>query len=214
VCSAQTRWVELQGNSFEPSVFRALANNSVLELPRVTLERSQTLDGSAANGSPRVDIPDDSTKPLESGVRLVSGELLEFRTSPELGLQPGIYSIRVRNPSGHEGVAQNALLVVGPPRIDSAVLEATDGGVDEARMTLQGVFVRLYGVDTRITVAGQDYVPFEVHDCVDIPFSIPNSTLCAQVRIHGAPGTLDAPGAASMVSATNPPPADCSSTSP
>ncbi|AKJ07164.1 Hypothetical protein AA314_08790 [Archangium gephyra] len=100
--------MSLAGNGFAPMPQDVLTDSPRVGLPEVTLRGSST-----------------ATLPRER-VFFVSATQLDVDvptrdTSPAQELAPGNYSVEVKNPSGTSGQLADALLVVPPPTLTSAV---------------------------------------------------------------------------------------------
>ncbi len=119
VCLEQlTTEVTVRGGAMSPLPTKVLDDEPELALPQIDLLRTQDLEGAASAGE-AVTIPDDPANPQESQVRWKSQREMTFAVDPALSLAPGLYSVRVTNRNGHEGLWPEALLAVPRPKAEA-----------------------------------------------------------------------------------------------
>lgn len=217
VCNEQvTKSIVLTGEGFSPTLFDALTDKERLVLPALSLTREKTLDGTAAMGTPIV-IPDDPAAPALSRVRWTSQRQMIFDVFPQLALEPGVYAITVRNASGLEATASNAMTVVPRPTVTQVAPDLACTEQSTTALVVTGTsFLKLGDTLPRVKVGDKTYVPTEGTGCATIAGPVTTAQLCTGLRIVLAMGDF-APVAASglapqAVIVENPAPAECRST--
>jgi hypothetical protein len=217
VCNEQlTKTLVLAGERFSPTVFDALTDGKKVILPAIFLTREKDERGAAVQGT-RIQIPDDPAAPAASRVRWQSQSRMTFEVFPELQLAPGVYSITVRNASGLESVAPNALAVVPRPTVTQIVPDIACTEQFDVMVTVRGRdFVRLGDTLPRVAIGPSVYTPAEALECEVIPGPVSSAQRCQSLRVRIPRGELDNVAAGTTrpldVVVTNPVPAECHST--
>jgi hypothetical protein len=112
--------VRLSGDRLSPLPVDTLTDGTSLDLPQVSLDRVQDLDGVGVDAEPIL-LADETTADVESYVTWESKEAMHIRIDPLLTLTQGLYSIEVDNPNGNATRFDDSLLVVPPPTLTSVV---------------------------------------------------------------------------------------------
>ncbi len=208
VCDEQlTTAVTLSGSGLAPLVTNGLTPEPELDLPRVTLQRTEDLDGKAVTSTP-VPVPDDPTDPAKSQVRWSSASSMTVTVSPALQLDPGLYDIEVTNRSGQSTTATGALLAVPRPRISKIVPPAmcTAAG---GELAIEGDFFLTQGGSApEVTIGGQTFTA-RADGCRKLPGST-GAEACTKLFVEVPTNILSAGPA--EVTVKNPAPAACQST--
>jgi hypothetical protein len=167
VCTEQlTSEVVIRGQGLSPLVTGHLADGQ-LELPRVTLSRTRTLGGEAADG--QVALPDDSGAAESSRIRWDSQEQMRFEVFPELELAPGLYDLVLANANGQQATFSGALLAVPPPVLQSAGPDVLCGDKPN-QLTLEGdLFIRGAGLQPTVRIGDRSYAPSAMEGCRALP---------------------------------------------
>lgn len=209
VCTEQrsTR-VDLSGEGFSPLVTGALDEpRRQLELPTVLLVPAAALDGGAASGE-AVRLPDDP-RAGEGAVRWTSQSSMAFTVTPELGLPPALYDVKVQNANGTEATLAGGLLAVPPPVLSLATPDLVCGE-QACSVVLTGTgFLRGKGTQPTVEIAGVTLTPAALEGCVTLPGSTGLES-CTTLRLEIAAGTLSL--GTHLVTVHNPGPAACDST--
>jgi len=195
--------VLLTGSGFSPVMGGALTLEPQARLPKIRLERTQLLDGSAASGA--FDVPDDPTRIEESDVEWRDAMHMAFWICPpgscsaatprrqDYVLDPGIYGVRVANPDGRSATIATALTVVPPPDVARIVPEVPCSDRDET-LTLNGDWLlRVGDVGGTVHVGTKVFAP-TLSDCRLLPqVSGPPVHACKTATVVVPKGAL-APG--------------------
>lgn len=215
VCVEQlTTEVTIHGEGLSPTLFDSLGANPSVQLPRISLIHELDLSG-APGAASEVAIPDDPTDPAASRVRWVSQSEMRFDIYPELQLMPGVWGLRVMNPSGASVTASNALLGVEPPRLDAVEPDSICTAEGSRTVILRGAnFLVVDGTFPSVDVGDIALAPTfadEAADCLQLPGPLANIKSCTALQIEIPEDTA---AGSYLVSVTNPAPAGCSTTTP
>ena len=133
VCLEQlTTALTISGDGFTPFPTQTLQDTAQLLLPKVELTRTKAIDGTAATGT--LAVPDDVNAPADSHVRWMSEQKMGFDVYPGLGLQPGLYDLKVTNrddlhsadfPGAFAAVPRPAIAKVAPDILCDAQADQT-----------------------------------------------------------------------------------------
>jgi len=222
VCNDQLSTViSVSGDALSPLDDLVLTKPQ-LELPQLTLTRTQGLDGAPVSPPESVIVPDDPLHPELSDLTWTNAMSMTFTVCPpgtcstatppttDYTLSPGLFDLTARNRNGSSATLPNVLTVVPPPILESVVdLLCKD---KNNLVTLHGdYFLRVDGVPITVTIGGQTFPATSMSDCRTLP-SASNTTVeackTAQVAIPAgafSSGTYD-------VTVTGPSSAGCHTT--
>ncbi len=225
ICDAQlTTPIALTGSNLTPLPIRTLGGTNggsqppTLQLPKVSLLQSESLDGMAASGMP-VDIPDDFDT-RTGHVRWESESAMSFDVFPELMLKDGVYDVLVTNPDGQVATLAHAIAAVPAPVLKMVIPPGICDAQSDQTIKLEGTgFLVVNGMKPSVTFtpsAGgmpQTYTPTMLGGCVDIAKDVEMGVqACTEITIVVKKGDL--PPGTYTVTITNPAPAGCKSTEP
>lgn len=194
--------ITVTGSGLAPLVTGA-ADQVAVELPSLVLTRTQDLDGAAVSG-PELTLTEDQVEwDSQSAVRTT--------LTPALGMEPGVYRIRIVNGSGQEATRDGALTLVPEPEVTAVEPDLFCGADGAAELTVIGTgFVDVGGTLPTIMIDGEPYTADSVEDCTALDDSALDAQICDRLLFTLPSGELD-PGW-HQLSVTNPPPADCETT--
>ena len=225
VCAeGKSTLVAIKGQALSPLNDSNL-NTSLLELPQVTLERTQDLTGAAVSDS--VVVPNDPQKPSAGDEEWTDQQDMAFTVCPPgtcstqtppltdyTNLPTGLYSIQVQNRNGKSTTLPNALTLVPKPvvtRVDADLLcEDKDNDV-----TITGDWIlRVNGMLGFLDIGGSGGKSFPitaVGNCRKLP-SASDITVeaCTTATVHIPGGSFQQ--GTYPISARGPSPVDCAST--
>jgi len=139
VCVEQlTTTVKVYGTGISPLPSKVMEDNPVLLLPGMDLTLIQDIEGKTSSDAP-VKIPDDPNAPESSQIHWISQKEIHFTITPELGLKPGLYGIRVTNANGNQGEWRDALLAVPRPQAQAISPDILCSGKSN-QLTISGTF--------------------------------------------------------------------------
>ena len=193
--------VVFAGEGLAPLIIDAAKGDVVILLPEIFLLRTRDLAGVAVTGAVEIALPAESIEWL--GQASVATNL-----GAALGLEPGVYDVRLVNGSGQETLLEAALTVVSPPTVTGAEPDLFCGDEEDASITLTGAgFLRVGDLLPTVVIGEHNYVADSVDDCIDLDASILAASSCATLVFTVTAGDLAA-GAHSL-SVSNPAPAAC-----
>ncbi len=206
----------LRGTAFTPLPLQVLEEPAALELPSVSLQLGQTLDGAATQDF-RVEFSGLSDGPLADRLRWTSNEEMHLAVDESLALVPGVYSLTLTNPDRESSATRpRAFAVVAPPRIDEIAPSALCNGFQDQRLTLTGAnFVEVDGVGPSVSFtppAGSplSYTADTLDGCTDVTGLTRALRVCTQLSITIPASTL--PEDTYALSVSQPAPLGCQST--
>lgn len=210
VCVEQiTTVVTISGEALSPLPIETATGEPQLALPAIELRRTQDVAGGPVSEL-AIRIPDDPAAPAASRVRWTSSREMQFEVTPELGLQPGVYEIRVTNRNGQSVVVPGALAGVAKPTVTSVVPDLVCENQSARMITINGTsFVKIGTTLPTVTIGTLKYTPSSADGCVAIMGSPVAAELCTGLRVT-VPQDSVADGAYDVL-VTNPEPAGCSS---
>lgn len=182
VCNEQLEtWVTLRGKNFSPLVIDALNAPSSAVNPTVTLTRSATVDGEAAEpfSVTRENIGEDIA------VRWLNDETMQVQVNPSLELPPGLYDVMVRNANG-DGAMQAKIFGVLPrptvTRLEPAYLCLAQGG---RGLVVEGTDFLVKGGDLpSVEVGDKTYAPSAADGCRTLSGPFNGHELCSSLTIE------------------------------
>jgi hypothetical protein len=209
VCTEQlTTPVVLSGAGFAPAIENAL-NTPALHLPKVTLTRTQDLNGASATGT--FVIPDDPAHPDASRLHWSSKHEMTLQVFPELLLSTGLYDITVLNPDGtHTATAAGALAAVPRPTVAAVTPDVLCDAEDDQTVVLTGTnFVSIASSLPVVRMGEKSFTATKVEGCKPVPGAHLEGDVedCASATFVIPKGTF-APGPYA-ISVTNPAPVNC-----
>jgi hypothetical protein len=180
VCpAASARDLALGGSGLSPLLLDIASGDARVELPHVFVLRVQDLEGGPVPGAAAIEVPADE-------VRWQSRELLTPTVTPELGLEPGLYDVRVVNGSGHGTDLPGALTVVPPPIVRAILPSPTCVAQGERAYRLTGTGFVVIGdlypdvlFDGGATVVRAD----AAEDCAALPGQPDTVRLCRTLAL-------------------------------
>ena len=138
-----------------------------------------------------------------------SQQSLEFRVTPDLALEPGLYDVQVDNRSGGTGTAAGALLVVPPPTVTRVQPLAICTEANNSVLRIEGdFFLEIAGNLPVVTVGTTTFVSTP-SDCRTLPGTLA-ARACRTLEIT-IPRNAFPAGELELV-VTNPTPAACRTT--
>ena len=168
-----------------------------------SLTLGTNLDGSPGSGA---------HQPLV-GVQWMSPELLFFRVDPTLALAAGVYDVSATNADGQSHTAEQSLVVVDPPRIDSLAVTAACDTITITGVSLVAVGERFPTVAV-IDAGGQTLLSQLVDptSCLALPRRDTGVRVCTTLTLPVPAGMLSA--GEHMVQVTNASDAPCQAMAP
>jgi len=221
VCNEQfTTAITIHGSGFSPLGMNLLEDHPSVGLPQITLQKVSELDGTEAQGSEPVIIPDGSDG-TDAHVRWTSQEEMSFDIYPELNIEEGVYSIEVRNRNGATFTISSALVVVPPPVIEILVPDIVCTADEARQITIRGQgFLKIGDSVPTVFVdgGGGEWKADSLSGCTPIPGPAEGYEICTELTFTLAAGELQPePGekyANYRILVKNPEPADCVTTEP
>jgi hypothetical protein len=212
--------VALSGSAFTPMPSRTLADPRQLLLPRVTLVPAAALPGGVLPGAP-VEVADDPANPAASRVHWTSESAMSFDVVPVDALPTGVFDVTVTNPDARHASTLSQVLAILPPPVVTAAqpMGICDVEADQTVVVTGASFLVFDGATPTVTIAapgGARSYPstFSAADCQPVPGSFAEHAvaLCRAIEFSIPQGdiTVTANTKLSLV-VTNPPPADCAS---
>lgn len=197
--------VVLWGDGLSPLPIKTLKKTPRLVLPEIALIPEADLAGAPLTGD-AVLVPDAEA---EGHVRWVSEREMRFDVFPELGLQQGVYGLRVTNGNGNSVTAATQLVAVDAPSVEAVVPDLICT-VDGARsVTVEGSGFLILGTTLpEIRVGDMILTPTGQSGCVDLPGPVDAGRLCTQLTV-AVPEAAAVTGYA--IEVVNPAPAACAS---
>lgn len=222
VCSEQlTTDVVLTGGEFSPLVIDVLEEDSRIDYPDVTLNRSQTLTGDEADGE-EILYSGDPDEPINRDLlSWQSQEKMTFTVHQELeladgstGVLPsGIHDITVRNANEDHAMSQGTLAVAPRPKLDDIGPSIVCLAEEERTVSLSGeTFLEIEGDRAHVEIDGVDD-PFDIEfddgDCNDVAHNGIDARVCDRADMALQPGSLSS--GYPELTLQNPPTAQCHS---
>lgn len=212
--------VGLSGQDFTPMPSRTLTDPRRLLLPKVTLAPVAALPEGMLPAS-SINIPDDPTEPANSRVHWTSESEMGFDVVPTDALPAGVFDVTVTNPDGKHASKLSQVLAILPPPVVTAAhpMGICDEQSDQTVIVTGTDFLVFDGATPKVTIAapgGDKTYPstFASADCTPVPGSFTEHAvqLCKAISFKIPQGdiTVTADTMLSLV-VTNPPPADCAS---
>ncbi|QRK05926.1 hypothetical protein JQX13_38195 [Archangium violaceum] len=209
VCGEQlTTEVVLSGDSLSPLVSDGLTGEARVNLPQLTLVQARSISGEAGTGA-QVALPDDAANPSSGRVRWSSDGEMRFDIFPELGVAPGLYTVRAENRNGQSVELAESLLVVPRPSLTEVRpdLVCSDQG---NTVTLTGdFFIRSASATPTVTFDGMAFAPASMADCRALPGKA-GLEACRALTVSLPAKSLEPRG--HQVKVTNPATVACGST--
>ncbi len=214
--------VTLHGDRFTPMPSRTLDEPVRLLLPRVTLTPAGALPGAAPPPGP-IEIVDDPAAPAASRVRWTSPTEMSFDVVPADALAAGVFDVAVTNPDGTSAASLAGRLAILPPPIVTMVAPAAicDDQDDQVVVITGANFLAYAGATPTVTIgSGAGAHTYEARvaasDCQALvgAFDEADVALCTALTITVPDGDFVVTASTDLpVVVTNPPPADCASSS-
>lgn len=212
--------VTLHGSDFTPMPSHTLASSRELLLPQITLAPNAALPGGTLPAGP-IDIADDPANPSASRVHWANESRMSFDVNPADMLPAGVFDVTVTNPDKrHASTLAQVLAIIPPPVVTSATPMGICDAESNQPVVITGTDFLVYdGATPTVTIqtpsGPKDYATtFQSSDCMPIPgaFAEPNAELCTAISFVIPQGDITV-SASTMLSlvVTNPPPADCAS---
>jgi large repetitive protein len=209
----------LHGDGFTPMPTKTLEgdDSAVLVLP--TIELNQKLDiAGVPNETSHLAFGGSPDQAFASRVHWYSEQKMSVDVLPDDQVPTGVYSITVRNPDGKADVTLDKGLAVLPPPMISELRPPAicDDQSDQTIEIVGENFLKLGDVLPSVTVGENTYTPTSASDCTQVVgnFAEPSVELCKSLTIVIPQGDFVVDEATSFpVVVTNPPPADCASSS-
>jgi len=202
VCVEQSdQEVVLSGAGLAPLVIDSAKGEAQVLLPEVFLQLTADLAGTPVGGASEVAVPADR-------IEWESQQALRISLETELGLEPGVYDVRVVNGSGQETVLEDALTVVPSPTVSAAEPDLFCGEQEAAEIELHGSgFLQVGDELPTVTIGEAVYDADTVDDCTPLDASVLDAMTCNELVFTIPAGALDSGW--HTLSVRNPAPADC-----
>ena len=195
--------VTLSGEGLAPLLIDTATDDAKIVLPGIFLQQTKDLTGTAVSGAEILLSGED--------VAWQSQQSMTAMLRMSLGLEPGVYRIRVENGSGAEFVLEDALTIVPSPTVESVDPELVcldQGGVD---VTIAGTgFIDNDGVLPTVNIGEQELSATSLGNCQELEAASGTVRRCTELVVTVPEASLD--GGSHAVTVTNPAPADCTST--
>lgn len=214
--------VVLHGAGFTPMPASTLDEPRRLLLPRVTLAPVAALPGGDLPPAP-LDLADDPAAPAASRVRWTSEAEMSFDVVPADALPAAVWSVTVTNPDGTSAASLASNLAIVPPPLVATVAPAAicDDQDDQIVVVTGSNFLVHDGHTPSVTIGtgagAHTYVAtVSAADCAAVPgtFTETGVALCTAITITIPQGDFVVTAVTELpVVVTNPPPADCASSS-
>lgn len=213
VCQDQlTTTVALTGSGFSPSPVGALTKSPALSIPKITITRSNDVDGSAVSGTP-LTLNKDPTATGNKRVTWQSESTMSFVVDKALGLERGLYRVEVDNATGASGTLAKAFTAVPPPVLTSAVPQPVCTAQFKNTITLNGDwFLEIGSAKPTVKIGSVTLSPDTVTGCSPVDTPRGDVKRCTTMTVTLDVGSV--PAGAQPVVVTNPKPANCMSTNP
>lgn len=179
VCNEQIEtWVRVQGSDFSPLVIDAL-NDPSAENPTVTLTRTQSIEGGAA---------EEQTLVLDNGettqVRWFNNEELQVLLGPETGLSPGVWNVSVQNSNGNAAESEDSLGVLPRPSISALEPSYTCLAQGGRELVVVGDHFLIQGeTPATVEIGDKTYTPSAADECRDLHPVFGGAQVCQRLTI-------------------------------
>jgi hypothetical protein len=214
--------VSLTGTEFTPMPSKTLKDPRQLILPKVTLTPVAALPGGTLPAAP-VDVADDPANPSASRVHWASETMMGFDVDPTDNLPDAVYNVTVTNPDGSRAASLDQVLALVPPPVVSMVMPPAICDAEMGQtLVITGTSFLVYDGHTPTVTLGtgasmKTYTStFDPKDCAAVmgTFTEQHVQLCTAITIMVPQGDFPVTSATKEpLLVTNPPPADCSSSS-
>ncbi|MBM4358469.1 MAG: hypothetical protein FJ096_10220 [Deltaproteobacteria bacterium] len=203
--------ISITGKGFAPLPTKTLEGKTQLVLPKVELLAAASFEGGDPATASFV-VPDDAAFPGSSALTFVSESELTFKLAKG-NLSPGVYDVRVTNPSGLATATWPAALAIVPPPVlegfDSAknALACLAEG-DQSRTITGKWFARVDDASPTVTIGDKTFEVTAMDGCQPVIASVAQKVeLCTSIT-YTMPKDSLAPGFYSL-SVKNPDPVGC-----
>jgi len=211
--------VTLTGSDFTPMPSRTLSNPRQLLLPQVTLVGAAALPGGTLPSN--VAIADDPANPTASRLHWTSESQMGFDVNPADSLPTGVFDVTVTEPDMSRSSTLSQVLALIPPPVVTAANPMAICDVESSQtVQITGTSFLVFDGETPTVTIGSGAsahtytATFQPSDCQPIPgtFTEQNVELCTAIEIEIPAGDFDVNVNTQFpLVVTNPPPADCAS---